>query len=218
MTCLASIHICRVRATRLNADGTVASGPNNAYVSDKPIQLGITPVITAGTERELVGGCDCLTAAYKGYDKLRRFDFELDLGNLEPALIEMLVGASAILGGSGGADVIGNWFSENAFDCSTPPPNIALEAWTDGWEEDHQHPTFPYIHFIWPSTFWQIGPFTLQNDFLQPRLNGFSRGNTAWGTGPYGDLPEAVGALGGFFETAHVPPTASCGFSTASSS
>jgi len=60
--CLAAIHLCRIRVTRLAADGTPASGPNNVYVSDSPIQLGITPVYAAGKDVDLVGGCDCLVA------------------------------------------------------------------------------------------------------------------------------------------------------------
>lgn len=207
--CLAAIHLCRIRVTRLDSTGHPVAGPNNVYVSDKPISLGITPVIEAGQDRTLVGGCDCIVATYRGYDKLKRFDFQLDLGKIEPGLLEMLTGSAVILSG---ADPIGNWFDDQQFQCSGPPsPNVAFEAWQDLWLDDAQDPTFPYLHWIWPSSYWQIGPETLQNDFLQPRLTGFSRGNSVWGTGIYGDQPEAAQPLGGYFYASSIP-SPGCGY------
>jgi hypothetical protein len=213
--CLAAIHLCAIRVTRLDSVGNPAAGPNNSYVTNKPIQLGMTPVVEAGADRTLVGGCDCLIATYRGYDKLKRFDLELDLGQLEPGMIEMLIGATAILGGSSGTDPIGDWFpSSQTSVCGTPPsPNVCFEAWQDGWNDDSPDTTYPYIHWIFPSSFWQIAAQTLQNDFLQPKLTGFTRGNTAWGEGIYGDLPEAAEALGGFFYT-NSRPTGACGYAT----
>lgn len=209
--CLAAIHLCRVRVTRLHDDGTPAPGPNNVYVSDKPIQLTVTPTYEAGKDTTLVGGCDCIIATYRGFDKLKRFEFELDLAALEWGLFEMLTGGAAITSGS---DVIGNWFSDNAFDCSVAAqPNVAFEGWQTGWDDDRQDTTWPYIHWLWPSTFWSLSAMTLQNDFNQPKLTGFSRGNSAWGTGIYSDQPEAASPLGGGWYSASIP-AAACGYQT----
>ena len=209
--CLAALHLGRIRASRLDATGNPVAGPNNVVVSDKPITLNVTPVVEAGQDKTLTGGCDCVIATYRGYDKLKRFDFELDTGVLEPALIEMLVGGTII---SSGADPIGVWWSDQSLQCgSTPQANVMFEAWQDAWETDHQHAVLPYIHWIWPSTYWQIGAHSLQNDFLQPKITGFSRGNTAIGDGIFGDLPalETIGPLGGFFYDDTIP-TATCGY------
>lgn len=211
--CLAAIHLCRVRATRLNSDGTPMSGSNNVYVTDKPMVLTVTPVIEAGEDKTLVGGCDCIIAEYRGFDKLKRFDLELDLGVMEPGLFELLLGSTAI---AEGTDIIGQWWTENAFDCSTPAqPNVAFEGWQTGWNESGQDGTWPYVHWVWPSSFWQIAQHTLQNDFNQPKLTGFTRGNSNWGAGIYGDQPEASPALGGWFYSTTIP-TASCGYQTQS--
>jgi hypothetical protein len=207
--CLAAIHLCRVRATRLHPDGTPQPGPNNVYVSDKPIQLAITPTYEAGKDSTLVGGCDCIIATYRGFDKLKRFEFELDLGALEWGLFEMLTGAAGIF--SGGT-IIGNWFNDNAFDCSvSAQPNVAFEGWQTGWSEDRQDATWPYIHWLWPSSFWSLGTDTLQNDFNQPKLTGFTRGNSEWGEGIFGDQPEAARALGGGWLSTTIP-AAVCGY------
>jgi hypothetical protein len=209
--CLASIHLCRVRATRLNSNGTPASGPNNVVVSDTPMVLTVTPVIEAGQDRTLIGGCDCIVATYRGYDKLKRFDLELDMGALDFSMLELILGSTAILSGGAG-NVIGQWWNQNAFDCSVAAqPNVCFEGWQTGWDEDEQSATHPYVHWIWPSSFWQIAQHTLQNDFTQPKLTGFTRGNSNWGTGIYGDLPEAAEPLGGFFYSSTIP-TAFCGY------
>jgi hypothetical protein len=210
--CLATIHLCRVRATRLNPDGTPMAGPNNFIVSDVPIDLAVTPVIEAGKDTTLVGGCDCIVATYRGFDKLKRFDFVLNFGRIDFPLMELMLGSTAILGS--GSDLIGQWWTENAFVCGTAAqPNCAFEGWQTGWDDDRQSPDHPFVHWVWPSTFWQIAPHTLQNDFLQLQLNGFSRGNAAWGTGIYGDQPEASPPLGGFFYSA-TQPNAQCGYQT----
>ncbi len=210
--CLAAIHLCRVRATRLNPDGTPMGGPNNFIVSAVPIQLQVTPVLEPGKDSTLVGGCDCIVATYRGYDKLKRFDFTLDWGQVDFPLMELMLGSTAIAG-SGGA-IIGQWWNENAFACASPAqPNVAFEGWQDNWDEDRQSVTEPYLHWIWPSTYWQIAPHTLQNDFLNMQFVGFSRGNTAWGAGIYGDQPEASPALGGFFDSA-TRPEPLCGYQT----
>lgn len=207
--CLAAIHLCRIRATRLDAVGAPVAGPNNSYVSDIPITLQVTPQIQAGEDKTLVGGCDCIVAQYRGFDKFKYFTLELDRGKLEPGLEEMLLGSSVILDGS---DPIGNWFpADQTFDCSNPQPNICLEAWQDLWEDDHQHAVLPYLHWIWPSTYWQIAQTSLGNDFLQPKLTAFTRGNSEWGEGIYGDQPEAAESNGGYFYSDSIP-TAQCGY------
>lgn len=207
--CLAAIHLCRVRATRLTSAGVPAAGPLNAYVTDKPLTLEVTPVTVAGEERDVVGGCDCLVAAYKGRNKLKRFDLSFDLAVLEPGLIAMLTGADTILDAT---DIIGAWWSDDAWDCSIDPPLVAIEAWQTAWDESIESATFSGVHWVWPATTWQIGPNTLENNFLAPRLLGESRRNVNIGTGPPSYAwPEEPKPLGGFYYDETAQPAGSCG-------
>ncbi len=136
--CNAMIHLCAVRITRLDQLGNPAGGPNNVYVSGNPMMLTAKPVLQAGDDKTLVGGCDCIIAEYKGFDKLKRFDLELDLGVIEPGLVEMMTGAPAIVDGSGFP--IG-WHWASQLSCANPvQPNVCIEAWQDLWEGDHQNP------------------------------------------------------------------------------
>ena len=207
--CEAAIHLCAVRVTRLDALGNPAAGPNNVYVSPNPIMLSVKPEIETGQDKTLVGGCDCVIASYRGYDKLKRFTLELDQGKIEPGLEEILLGGDSILSAG---QPIGMWWPSQ-LSCSDPvQPNVCFEGWQDLWEDDHPVSTpYKYLHWIWPSSYWQIGDFTLQNDFTQPKLTAFTRGNPNWGLGIYGDLPEAAEQMGGFFYTNTIPTTA-CGW------
>lgn len=209
--CLAQIHLCRLRVTRLNSDGTPHASANNEYVTDNPMVLTVNPDVEAGQDRVLIGGCDCIVARWRGFDKLKGFTLELDMGEIEPGLFEMLTGATII---DDLTDPIGLSFPTQAFDCSSAvQPNVAVEAWATGVEEDQQSTTWPYVRWIFPSSFWQWGQQTLQNDFAQPKFTAFTRGNTNWGEGIYGDQPASIGQLGGFFYDDTIP-AASCGYQT----
>lgn len=207
--CLAAIKFCRMRVTRLDADGTPTAGPNNVYVTDKPVSLGVTPVIEAGEDKTRVGGCDCIVASYRGFDKLKWFDFDLELAVWEPGLIEMLTGASAILSSS---DPIGFQWSEQAFDCSGQiQPNVVLEGWQVLQNQGSPDTEFPYMHWVWPLARFQISDYTLENDFAAPALKGYSQPNSNWGEGIFSDVPEAIQSLGAGFYTATIPD-AECGY------
>lgn len=211
--CPAAIHLCAVRVTRLDQLGNPEAGPHNVYVTDNAMMLTVQPQILSGDDKQLVGGCDCVIASYRGYDKLKRFNLSLTLGLQEPGLIEMMTGGAAILDGTG-PDVIGAWFP-NQLDCEQPAqPNVCIEGWQDLWQEDHPLATpFRYQHWIFPSSFWQLGNQTLQNDFNTPVLDGYTRGNPLWGLGIFGDLPEAAQPLGGWFFD-DTTPSATCGYQT----
>lgn len=211
--CGNSLHICHLRATRLNANGTVAAGPNNHVVTGNPVILTAEPEILEGEQKNLVGGCDCLCATYKGYDKLLRWNLTIQFCALEPALLEILLGADLQVNGS--SEPIGNdWPNQLTCDQATQPP-VAIEAWTDLWVGDAQSTTAgPYIRFYWPMAFFQMDQFQLENDFMLPQVKGFTRSNANW-SDPYNDQPVGVvdSPTGGYFYDDSVP-TDVCGYSS----
>lgn len=214
--CGVSILVCRTRATLLNADGTVAAGPNNSYVSDNPIRVTLTPVIEAGKDSTLKGGCDCIIATYKGPDLLKRFELEFGIATIEPAMMSLMLGSTLILDDSVTPVPIGNWWPAQVGCDLDPPPNTAFEFWTKVYDGDAPNNTWPYIHHVYPFVNWQIGPQTYEDEFAQPTLQGVARSNIVWNEGPYGDQPDGVpgNSPGGFFYTAEALPAAACGFAT----
>lgn len=209
--CGTPIQACGFRVTLLEADGDVAAGPNNSYVSDKITTIGITPEISAGADIELRSGCDCIVAAYKGADLFKRFNFEITDGQLEPALLSLLTGGAII---TDGTDPIGFNFPLQAQCGLEPPPYIAFEFWQFLYNGGGPDATWPYAHWVIPMSRFQFGPMTASaTEFTTPNLTGFSIQNDAWGTGPYGDSPE-INGLGGVFWTTDAPPAAACGYAT----
>lgn len=213
--CGNSLHICFLRATRLDTDGSVAAAPNNHVVTGNPVILTAEPEILEGESKNLVGGCDCLCASYKGYDKLLRWNLTLQFCALEPALIEILTGADLQVNGS--AEPIGNnWPNQLTCSAAVQPP-VAIEAWSDLWVGDNVNQTGPqYIRWVWPMAFFQMDQFQLENDFMLPQMKGFSRTNGNFGDA-YADLPAGVVAsdTGGFFYDDSIP-TPVCGYSSSS--
>ena len=215
--CGVPIHVCRTRITRLDSTGNVEPGPDNSYVTDKPISIAVTPVIEPGAESTLVTGCDNIAAAYKGRNKLKRFEFEAAFAAFEPAMLEMVLGATLIEDTSDDPVPIGIWWPNQA--CGDDPsPNVAIEFWQDVWTCDAQDGDWPYIHHVYPSTYWQVAPFRAENSLQPTTLTAFSRVNPNWGDGPYGDQADATpsDSPGGSFYTDVAPPAAACGYATTS--
>jgi hypothetical protein len=210
--CGVSLQICAIRATLLDELGSVLDVEDNAYVSDKMISVVVTPDIEPGTTSTVVSGCDCTVVDYRGNDKLKRWLFELNRAAVEPALLSMMIGATLI---EDGADAIGvAWPSAQA--CGDDVVRlVAIEFWTKHFVDDSQDPTWPWWHHVYPATSWQIGAVTYENGPATQPLNGFSKTNTSWGQGPYGDGPGYDIRRGGFWLTTDGPPTAQCGFVTA---
>ena len=208
--CLTSLKLCRVRVTLLDEIGAPDS---DYYVSDQTISLGFTPVISEGADNELRNGCGQVIASHKFPDVLKRFTFALTEGAVEPGLLAMLLGQSPILDPANADAVIGvDW---NVPACGQEPVYVALEGWSSAEDCDHPDPDFPWWHFRWTSTTWQLGDNTLSADYLTPALTGFNRGNSEFGD-PYSDLPYdgTLPITADFFSMwlqAEDPPTASCG-------
>jgi hypothetical protein len=214
--CPTMLHICRLRVTRLNADGTVAAGPSNSIVTDSIIDLAWNPVIIAGDERDLTGGCDCLLATFRGRDKHKRFDLALHNGTLNFAMLEMMTGSPVILDNSTAPIPIGVQFpTNNVIGCNVARPFVAIEAWAELIDGDHvpANPAFKYARVVFPMTEWRWDNNTMQNDYQPTALAGFTRSNPNW-VDHYGDMPfsRVIGAGGGIiFDSAMPNPT--CGYS-----
>lgn len=210
--CGVSLHVCRIRVTRLDSVGNVAGGADNSYVSDKPISVQLTPTIETGADTTLKGGCDVILATYQGPDLLKGFELEFAKGAIEPAMEELMLGGTLIEDDSTVPVPIGLWHPGS----DDVQAAVAFEFWTDVWEGSAQNADWPFIHHVYPYTTWRMGQQTFENDFAQPTLSGKARANSAWGSGPYGDQPEPIPANspGGFFYTDEPTPDAACGYAT----
>jgi len=206
VNCGVSFGLCVVRITPVDAAGNVIAGDN--YVSDNPISISLTPNIETGNTFSLRNGCGCSIARFKANDIFNWFEFTLAQGALEPEMMAMMLGANTI---EDGADVVGLAF-QGALACDEDEPAVALEFWTKHIVGSGQDGALPWVHWVFPKTVWSLSDNTFEEDIAQPSLTGFSRTNTNWGDGPYGDGPPDSEDIseGGYWKTADVPPTAAC--------
>ena len=89
---------------------------------------------------------------------------------------------------------------------------MAFEFWTKHIVGSGQDSAFPWVHWVFPLTIWQLGDNTFEEAAAQPALSGFSRTNGQWGDGPYGDGPPDGQDIseGGYWKTDVEPPSAQC--------
>lgn len=207
VNCGVSFGVCALRATVVDAAGNVVAG-NNSYVSDNVISIALTPNIDTGATFSARNGCGCSISRFKANDTFNWFEFTLTQAALEPELQAMLLGSATIEDGS---DVVGQAFA-GSLACDEDEPAVGLEFWTKHIVGSGQDGTYPWIHWVFPKTVWHLGNNTVEEAIAQPVLEGFSRTNTQWGDGPYGDGPPDGQDIseGGWWKTDVAPPAAAC--------
>ena len=207
VNCGVSFGLCAVRLTVVDASGNVVAG-DNSYVTDQPIEITLTPNIETGNTVSVRNGCGCSVARFKFPDTFNWFEFTFNKAALEPEMEAFLLGASVI---EDGADVVGLAFP-SSLDCDDDLPSVAFEFWTKHVVGSGQDGALPWIHWVFPSTSWSLADNTFGEDATQVSLNGFSRTNTQWGDGPYGDGPPDGQDIrdGGYWKTDVDPPSAAC--------
>lgn len=205
--CTVSFGACLVRITRVDENGNVIAG-DNAYVTDKPVSISVSPNVETGNDFSVRNGCGCGIASRKFPDTFKFWEFSINLAALEPQMLAFMLGASTI---EDGADVVGLAFP-SALACDEANPAVAFEFWTESVTGSGLDAAYPYWHWVFPSTVWTLGDNTFEEGPAQPTLNGFSQTNGNWGDGPYGDGPPDSQDIseGGFWATADALPTAEC--------
>jgi len=205
--CGVSFGACLVRITRVDDNGNVIAG-DNAYVTDKPISISVNPNIETGNAFSVRNGCGCSISRRKFPDTFNWWELSLQTATLEPEMIAFMLGADTI---DDGADVVGVAFP-SALACEDANPAVAFEFWSEHVVGSGLDATYPYFHWVFPSSVWQIGDNTFEEGPAQPTLNAFTQTNGNWGDGPYGDGPPDSQDIseGGFWATADALPTAEC--------
>lgn len=208
VNCGVSFGLCVMRVTKVDAAGNVVNEPANSYVSDKLVSIGLSPNIETGDTFSLRNGCGCSISRFKSNDIFNWFEFTFAGGALEPEMMALMIGAETIVDG---ADVVGLAFPSQ-LDCDEDEPAVSLEFWTKHIVGSGQDGLHPWVHWVFPKTVWQLGDNSAEEDFLQTALTGFSRTNSQWGGGPYGDGPPDDQDIseGGYWKTDIDPPTAAC--------
>jgi hypothetical protein len=211
MSCPNVLRFCKLRVTQLDSLGNVAAGPNNSYVTANAVEMQVTPEIETGEERTNKNGCGATVGSSRDPDRLKRFGLGLELAKLEPGLKQIMLGVDVIE--DGGEPVGINGVSQ--IDAAFEPSLVAVEAWMDAEVDDAPDPDGPYVYFVWPASYWNFGQNTLGTDYWHPDLQGFSRSNPLWGTGPYDDYGITFSVEHyAIVQIPEAPPDGACGYAT----
>lgn len=93
-----AIQGCAIRISRLNANGSISAASATGMIQDdKPmIKFTAKPNVLAGVEMTPVSACGAPLIAYKDYDRIKRWDGQLDLGDVDFDKWEMVGGGALI--------------------------------------------------------------------------------------------------------------------------
>lgn len=99
---------CALRTSRLNADGSVpGTSATGMVVNDKPfLKFSAKPNTEAGVEVVLKNACGGLLAAYKDFDRIKRWDVTIDFGDYDFDRMEMLGGGRLITAATSGGRAV----------------------------------------------------------------------------------------------------------------
>ena len=179
-THLASVQGAALRVTRLNSNGTTATGASASYVISNFIRLSFTPEYEEGDEitEKTAGGEVCVT--YKAADTLKRVNIELAICDPDPEFTELIAGGTLLV--SGGQSV---GYAAALTGVDGNPNGNSVEVWSYGVAAGTRQ---KYIRWVFP--FVQIKPSgerVIENGLLAVTFEGFGVGNAAWGNGPQND-------------------------------
>ena len=216
--CKGSAQVCAIRVARLLPNCAHAPGTNNAAASSAIIRINSSPEYSAGEDFEMKNGCGQVCISSKIIDQIKRVNLSLELCTRDPALVELLSGASIITDGS---DVIG--YSRRGIGAAAPAP-VSIEIWTKAVSVNNTcsapgvdgYAAARWWRVIWPKATFTLGDVSFANEIATLTLSGFGESNPNFYDGPLNDVPHTVtldpNSPEHMFLDLVGPPTLACGY------
>jgi len=176
----ASVSGSVIRVTRLQANGTLATGASASYVTRSMISVSMTPEYEDGDEfvQKNAAGEVCVT--FKAPDTLKRVSLEIAICNPDPEFTQMVSGGELL--STGGQSV--GWAAPQ-IGVDAMPNGVAVEVWSRAIVDGKPAANKPYWHWVFPyAVLRQGGDRTIENDILATAFEGWAVGNTGFGDGP----------------------------------
>jgi hypothetical protein len=197
-----SVHAVRLRATRLDTDGSPLVGDDNLYVSSALVTVGWTPQNSDDEEIEQKNGAGDICVYYKKKGALKGLEVKLQVCTMDPELIELLSGGEVI---TASGSTIGYAMPEVGVD---PQPNgISLEFWSRRVIGGAPANDRPYYWHLMPRGRFSRDEQTHGNEAALPSFTGSFEQNDGWLQGPADVWPAATesGRVYQYIETATLP-------------
>jgi hypothetical protein len=204
-SCGASVQACAIRVATLEQDGVPLPGVGLAYVTDQLMKMVATPNNVKGADMDIINACGILINAYKARDMFKRYDLALDMTFISPEFEHMLCGGELFT--QGGFAVGG---SSPAFGAIEAVYGVSVELWTKHIVNGDFDPIWPYIQWVFPRTYWTVGPDTFENNPMQRSFVGYTSQNPNYFNGPFNDWTFASDRSRAYRFTRTLP-TPNCG-------
>lgn len=204
-SCGASVQACGIRVSVLEQDGISIPGANMAYITDQLMKLTATPVFFKGVDIQNPNACGTPLVIYKDRDRLIRYDLALDMIFISPEFENMLTGGELFT--LNGFSVGG---SSPAIAAIEAPYGVSMELWTKHIVNGDYDPIWPYIQWVYPRTYWQVGPDTFDNAAMSRSFTGYTSQNPNYFDGPFSDWTFAADRSRAWRFTKTLP-TPNCG-------
>lgn len=205
--CTKSLKVCALAVNDLTADGSPRIA-GNRYVVDDLITLTVSSEYGDDDDIERKTASGAIALAYFAFGPFKRLSFKMDLCAANPELHASLVNGARL---ASGAAVGFGWPQVGVTPgCgSTVYNGVGVEAWTlnvgtDGTTD----PTFPYLHWLFPRTFWRVGDKNFEDADMVHSFEGVGFQNSQWLDGPLGDWPVPSDRAGQWLPTATLPTVA----------
>lgn len=179
----ASVLGAAVRITRLNSDGTTATGASASYITNKFVRVSFTPEYEEGDEftEKTADGTVCVT--FKTNDTLKRVNLELAICNPDPEFTEISSGGTLLT--SGGQSI--GWAAPLVSTDATPN-GVAVEVWSKAVVGSTIASSNPFFRWVFPYVQMRpSGERVIENGLLANTFEGFGVGNAQFGDGPQND-------------------------------
>jgi len=176
----ASVQGVALRVSRLNANGSIATGVSASYVTDAFVRVSFTPEFEEGEELTQLNASGAVCVSVKSADTLKRATLEVAICAPEPELSQLLAGGDVLVSGG---EVVGYAAPEQGTD---PTPNgVAVEVWSRAIVGGKNASVNPYWHFIFPASFLRMSDDrAIESGILANTFTGYSVGNASFGDGP----------------------------------
>lgn len=219
--CFGSAQVCAIRVARLNSACTFVEGANNAVATSAIVKVGSTPEYAQGEEFFMKNGCGQVCISSKVIDQIKRVNLSLELCTRDPALVELLSGASLI---TDSTDIIG--YSRRGIGAAAPDP-VSVEIWTKAVSANNtcsatgvdSYASARWWRVIWPKATFTLGDVSFANEIATLTLSGFGESNPNFYDGPFNDVPTGITldttSPEHMFLDLVGPPTLACGYTTA---
>jgi len=180
----ASIAGVALRVTRLNADGTTATGAKSSYVMSSFISVSFTPEYEEGDEFTQKDANGVVCVDYKAPDTLKRVTLELAVCNPDPELTELIAGGTVLTDGLD--NVVG--YAAPLVGTDPNPNGASLEVWSRAIQNGKNAPVNPYFKWVFPYVvLTPSGDRVIENGLMAQTFSGWGLGNAAFDDGPAND-------------------------------